>query len=91
MINGELRLPFLRLANCLNMNQIFTFSNIAFTDIKQLVILEEQYNSSYHWDDSAHLTEQEIWLINTIVNYIRDLPVHLLNEATIWARAIYRY
>lgn len=71
------------------MNQIFTFSNIAFTDIKQLVILEEQYNSSYHWDDSAHLTEQEIWLINTIVNYIRDLPVHLLNEATIWARAIY--
>jgi len=69
----------------------FKFSEISFADLKQLVSLEEQYHSTYLWDDvdAPQLTEQEIWLINTIVGYIRDLPVHLLNEATVWARAVY--
>ena len=71
--------------------QIFKFSEVTFADLKRLVVLEEQSESSYRWDttDSLHLTEQETWLIETIVGYIRDLPVHLLNEATVWARAVY--
>lgn len=67
------------------------FSEVSFADIKQCVQLSEQYTENYQWDDAALiiLSEREMWLINQIVGHIQDLPVHLLNEATIWARAVY--
>jgi len=68
----------------------FKFSDININEIKQCVELIEDA-PVYNWDDTAAiiLNEREIWLIKEIVDRIYDLPIHLLNEATIWARAIY--
>ncbi|MCP4697653.1 MAG: hypothetical protein GY862_12495 [Gammaproteobacteria bacterium] len=69
----------------------FKFSDISFSDLKEYIQLTEKEVSTYAWEVSgkAVLTEKEKWLIHEIVGYSRDIPVHLLNEATIWARAVY--
>ena len=73
------------------MSNSFEFSEISFAELKQYVQLIEQDNVSYNWDDTASVTlsKKEIRFIRQIVGYIHELPVLLLNEATIWARAVY--
>lgn len=67
----------------------FTFSKITRADLKHLVLLQEQEIAAYDWTqtDSVPLDEREQGLLKEIKLHL--LNSHLMNEATIWARAIY--
>ena len=69
----------------------FTFGTISLQDIKKHVRLSERMGGAYPWLDTAgvQLSEQERMLTAATVARMRQLPVHLLNAATVWARAVY--
>ncbi|MEB3229425.1 MAG: hypothetical protein VKJ64_00335 [Leptolyngbyaceae bacterium] len=74
-----------------NIMSKLTFASLSFKSLRQFVRLEEQDGTTHPWtqvDDMA-LTEMEQHRVQAIQNSIVNEPVHLMNEATIWARAIY--
>jgi len=69
-----------------------TFSNLSKADLKRLVNLQEKpAQSSYSWlqVEGMVLTEVERQRLQFIQSDLVNLQVHLLNEPTLWARAIY--
>ncbi len=69
----------------------FTFSNITLADLKRLVKLHEENLGDYEWTqvNSLLVTETERPFLQGITSHLFQIPTHLLNEATIWSRAIY--
>ena len=71
--------------------QRLTFSNLTFDHLANLVDLQEQEGIHHPWTivDQINLTESDRHCLQDIHNRIQGEPLHLLNEATLWARAIY--
>ena len=68
-----------------------TFSKITRADLKHLIHLEEQTVAPYDWTQtgSVPLNEREQYQLQEIKSHLLNYDTHLMNEATIWARAIY--
>jgi hypothetical protein len=72
------------------MNKL-TLSNLSLADLKRVVKLQEKGIGQHPWTDvdTIMLNENEQYRLNELERILKSDPVHLLNEATIWARAIY--
>ena len=69
-----------------------TFSNLSKAELKRLVNLQEKpAQSSYPWlqVEDMTLTAVEQQRLQFIQSDLVNLQVHLMNEPTLWARAIY--
>ncbi len=64
---------------------------ITIDDIKQNVLLQESGIQDYEWlrTEGTELSEDEKAHLGFINGWLTREPLHLLNEATIWSRAIY--
>jgi hypothetical protein len=69
----------------------FETSSISLADIEQIVALHEVSGSRFIWEDISQieLTEAEQYDVSLLQKRLQNTQVHLFNEATIWARAIY--
>jgi hypothetical protein len=68
-----------------------TLSKLTIQDIKRVVHLKEFGNGHYDWTlvDDVLLTSREQTRLTELESTLDADPVHLLNESTIWSRAIY--
>lgn len=68
-----------------------TLSKLTIQDIKRVVHLKEFGNGRYDWTlvDDVLLTSREQTRLTELESTLDADPVHLLNESTIWSRAIY--
>ncbi|NJP11700.1 MAG: hypothetical protein HC866_21365 [Leptolyngbyaceae cyanobacterium RU_5_1] len=68
-----------------------TFGKISLADLKNFVTIQELGVQDYDWLQvgEIELTEAEQQQLQAIQSRLVNLKIHLLNEATIWARAIY--
>jgi hypothetical protein len=68
-----------------------TLSNISLADLKRIVKLQEKGIGKHSWTQVADilLDDREQQRITDLERTLTADPVHLLNEATIWSRAIY--
>ncbi len=68
-----------------------TLSKLTIQDIKRVVQLKEFGSRSYDWTlvDHIELTPREQTRLTELEGTLDGDPIHLLNESTIWARAIY--
>jgi hypothetical protein len=71
--------------------QKFKISSLSLADIEGIVALHEISGSSLAWEDISQieLTEAEQYDVSLLQKRLQNTQVHLFNEATIWARAIY--
>ncbi|PSB31503.1 hypothetical protein [Stenomitos frigidus] len=68
-----------------------TMGKLALADIKQVVQLQEEGVSEYPWlaVEDVELSSDEATQLRFMQSKLTHEPTHLLNEATIWSRAIY--
>ncbi|UBF27362.1 hypothetical protein K9N68_05225 [Kovacikia minuta CCNUW1] len=68
-----------------------TLGKISLAELKNFVTIQELGIQDYDWlrVDTIELTESELQQLQVIQSRLVNLKIHLLNEATIWARAIY--
>ena len=68
-----------------------TFSKISLNDLKSFVTLKEQGIGDYPWLNvkNVAIDEQEQNYLQAIQSHLLNYDTLLMNEATIWARAIY--
>ena len=68
-----------------------TCAKITRAELKRLIYLQEKTVASYDWTqtDSVLLTAREQCQLQEITSHLLNYDTHLMNEATIWARAIY--
>lgn len=68
-----------------------TFAQVSLADLKRVVRLREHGIDDYEWTQVDHiaLLEREALRLSEIEQTLQADPVHLLNEITIWSRAIY--
>ncbi len=73
------------------MSTKFTFSSITLENLTQFVNLQEENLGEYEWTqvDSFIVTDAERQLLQGIMSHLFKISTHLVNEATVWARAIY--
>jgi hypothetical protein len=71
--------------------KILTIGKVSLGDLMSLIQLEEQGVSVHPWLDvqEISLTAAEEQQLAIVKSRLLDDPTHLLNEATIWSRAIY--
>lgn len=69
----------------------FKASTLSLINLKQLVNLQVHTVGNYAWTQTncIQLTEREQRRLQDIVSDLLDYPLHLMNEATLLARAIY--
>ena len=69
----------------------FLFTQLTHEDITSLVKLEEQRIRAEPWDELARgeITETEQRIIDHVLVGLRRITPSLVNEATVWSRAIY--
>jgi hypothetical protein len=67
------------------------FSKISLADLKPLVNLQHKGIATYQWTqvDSFPLTDHELRQLQDIKSHLFNCDTQLMNEITIWARAIY--
>ena len=68
-----------------------TLSELTLEDFKSFIQLQEGKIADYEWTqvDSCDLTEREEIQLREIKSHLLNRDTTLMNEATIWARAIY--
>jgi len=68
-----------------------TFSKLSLTDLKRFVTLQEGPIAPYPWThvDSIILTDQELQQLQYVKSRLVNYDTQLMNEITLWARAIY--
>jgi hypothetical protein len=71
--------------------QKFNTSSLSLADLETIVTLNESSGNSFEWEDISliELTETEQYDVSLLQKRLQNTQVHLFNEATIWARAIY--
>jgi hypothetical protein len=71
--------------------QKFKISSLSLADIEKVVTLKESSGSSFVWEDVSAivLSDAEQYDVSLLQKRLQNTQVHLFNEATIWARAIY--
>ncbi|MEM8638099.1 MAG: hypothetical protein AAGG51_04650 [Cyanobacteria bacterium P01_G01_bin.54] len=67
------------------------FSQLTLADLKPLIHLQEKAIAPYPWThvDAVELTAREVNQIHEICSHLINHDTALMNEATIWSRAIY--
>jgi hypothetical protein len=67
------------------------FSSVTLEDLESLINLQEGRVASHTWTQIDHLllTEKEQRQLEDLQSHLLDRNTTLMNEATIWARAIY--
>jgi len=68
-----------------------TIEKVSLSDLTSLIQLEEKGVAAYPWlnDQGITLTEMEQQQLEIVQSRLLNDPTHLLNETTIWSRAIY--
>jgi hypothetical protein len=71
--------------------ETLSIDKLNFENLANFVEIQEKANANSSWTavESAELTADEITQSDFITQRLAAEPAHLLNEATIWARAIY--
>lgn len=71
--------------------ETLSIGKLTFESLTPFVILEEKPMQKYPWTqvDEIVLTDNETLQLGFIHDRLLEEPAHLLNEATIWGRAIY--
>jgi len=71
--------------------QKYSFGDLSLKTLKSLVQLEQKGIADYAWTEVEHIsiTEDEKFQLDYIKNQLKNYPTHVMNEATLWARAIY--
>jgi hypothetical protein len=71
--------------------QKFKLSNLSLADIEKIVTLQECSGRRFDWEDisAIELSDTELYDVNRLQKRLQNTQLHLFNEATIWARAIY--
>ncbi|EDN71384.1 hypothetical protein BGP_4631 [Beggiatoa sp. PS] len=71
--------------------QKYTFGELSLKTLKRLVKLEQKEIADYAWTEVENITitEDEKFQLNYIKNQLKNYPTHVMNEATLWSRAIY--
>jgi hypothetical protein len=71
--------------------QKLKISSLSLADIEKIVTLQECSGSSFAWEDTRAiaLSDAELYDVNLLQKRLQNTQLHLFNEATIWARAIY--
>jgi hypothetical protein len=71
--------------------ETLSIGKLNFENLANFVEIQEKANTNPSWTavESAELTADEITQSDFITQRLAAEPAHLLNEATIWARAIY--
>ncbi len=71
--------------------ETLTIGKLTFESFLAVVDLEEKPTQHYPWTqvEEISLTDKEILQMGFITDRLLEEPSHLLNEATIWGRAIY--
>jgi hypothetical protein len=71
--------------------QKYKISSLSLADIEKIVTLQERSGSTFGWEDVSgiELSESEQYDVSLLQKRLQNTQVHLFNEATIWARAIY--
>ncbi len=71
--------------------QKFNFSDISLKDLKSIVELRQKGIADYRWtaEENIAVTEDEKFQLRYITAHTKRYPAHVMNEATLWARAIY--
>jgi hypothetical protein len=71
--------------------ETLSIDKLNFENLANFVEIQEKANTNSSWTavESAELTADEITQSDFITQRLAAEPAHLLNEATIWARAIY--
>ena len=69
----------------------FTIAQVTLSDLERVVDLRESTGTEHTWTqvDEITLTEDEERRLADIREHLVGRQIHLLNEATIWSRAIY--
>lgn len=71
--------------------QKYSFGDLSLKTLKSIVKLEQKGIADYAWTqvEAISITEAERFQLNYIKNQLTNYPIHVMNEATLWARAIY--
>jgi hypothetical protein len=71
--------------------QKFKISSLSLADLETIVTLNESSGKSFEWENISliELTDAEQYDVSLLQKRLQNTQVHLFNEATIWARAIY--
>ena len=71
--------------------QVYSFSELSEATLSELVALHVEIDTSDNWDalQEVGLTAAEIAQIDYHKSILRNLSLVVLNEGTLWARAIY--
>lgn len=71
--------------------QRLTFSNLSFDHLMKWVDVQEEEGINHPWTvvEQIKLTDFDRRCLQDLQDRIQGEPLHLLNEATLWARAIY--
>jgi hypothetical protein len=71
--------------------QKLKISSLSLAQLETIVTLQESSGRSFVWEDvsAIALTESEQYDVSLLQKRLQNTQVHLFNEATIWARAIY--
>lgn len=69
----------------------FILSKISLADLKNLVFIRERGVENYDWTqiDQIQINDTENRRLQDIQSHLLNYQTHLMNEATIWSRAIY--
>ena len=67
------------------------FSNLSLPILQEILELKQKGAADYDWTltDRISLTDEESLILGHITSGLRYYAAHLMNEATLWARAIY--
>jgi hypothetical protein len=69
----------------------FNFSELSLPILQSIVRLRQKGAADYEWAyaDEIALTEEETLIVRHITSRLKYFSAHLMNEATLWARAVY--
>jgi len=71
--------------------QKFNFGDLSLKDLKSIVSLKTKGIADYRWTEvqNVPVVEAEKFHLRYITTQLHNYPAHVMNEATVWARAIY--
>jgi len=71
--------------------QKFNFGDLSIKDLKSIVSLKTKGIANYRWTEveNVPVVEDEKFHLRYITTQLHNYPAHVMNEATVWARAIY--
>ncbi len=69
----------------------FSFATISLDDLRSLIHLQEGFIGNYAWTqiDAIALTEHQQQRVNEVSSYLLNHDTTLMNEATVWGKAIF--